>query len=418
MTYDVCIIGGGAAGLSAALSASHAGARVLILEAASRVGRKILASGNGRCNLANTRTAPYPGGGELARRVLAACPPERVLDFFHGLGLATAEEDGGRVYPACGHAAAVLDTLRAGLERQGVEVRCDCPVKGIAPAPGGFRLTVPAGMATAECRAAVAAFGGMAGGRLGHDGGPYRLLTALGHTLVPPRPALCPLETEKAAVKGLSGLRLPAILTLCRGGEPVEAAQGEMLFTDYGVSGVCVMELSRRAGEILAGGDTPELYLDFSPMLGLEDRRYARLAPQDPFRNVPRVRVLLEERRHRLPQEDVLLGLAPRLLREKLRGQTDAQLARSLSAMRLPVTGLRGMDQAQVTSGGISAGEFDPDTLASRRTPGLFAAGEALDVDGVCGGYNLQFAFASGLIAGRHAALSARSRCAGRTQNG
>ena len=108
MTYDVCIIGGGAAGLSAALSASHAGARVLILEAASRVGRKILASGNGRCNLANTRTAPYPGGGELARRVLAACPPERVLDFFHGLGLATAEEDGGRVYPACGQAAAVL----------------------------------------------------------------------------------------------------------------------------------------------------------------------------------------------------------------------------------------------------------------------------------------------------------------------
>ena len=391
---DVIIIGGGAAGLTAALSASKQGAPVTVLEAAPRVGRKILASGNGRCNLANLGAMRYNGDKALAEAVMEALPPAQVLAFFASLGLVTVEEAGGRVYPACGQAAAVLDVLRLTLDRQGVKVVCEAPVTKLERTKAGFRAATPQG--SFEARAVVAAFGGMAGGKLGHDGGPYQLLTKLGHTLVPPRPALTALVTEKKAVRGLSGLRLPARLTLCDGVKPVEAASGEALFTDYGVSGVCAMQLSRTAGELLNRGKQPMLYLDFSPMLGLTLRIYDRVEAGDPFANVPLLLACLKERQHTLPREALLTGLAPRLLAERLKG-----LALPFPA---PVVGVRGMENAQVTAGGIRGSEFDPKTLQSRRCPGLFAAGEALDVDGDCGGYNLQFAFASGLIAGENAA--------------
>ena len=413
---DVIIIGGGAAGLTAALSASACGARVTVLESASRVGRKILASGNGRCNLANLGPGRYFGDSALAARVLAQRPVEEVLRFFHGLGLITAEEDQGRVYPGCGQAAAVLDALRGEMDRRGVSVVCDARVTRIERVGRGLRAHTP-GQAYGAA-SLVAACGGMAGGRLGHDGAAYHLLTDQGHTLVPPRPALTPLTADKSAVKGLSGLRLPAVLTLCRrnGGlfNPVRAerdlplcqAQGEALFTDYGISGVCAMELARHAWqEKEASGAWPVLYLDFSPMLGIEPRVFGVWdAPRDPARNTPAVRALLEERRHILPQGELLVGLAPRLLRERLREQTVPQLAGSLTAFPVALSGVRGMEYAQVTAGGIAGQEFDPRTLESRCVPGLFAAGEMLDVDGACGGFNLQFAFASGLIAGEHAA--------------
>ena len=402
MNSDVLIIGGGAAGLTAALSASGQGASVLVMEAAPRVGRKILASGNGRCNLANTGPLRYFGDGEFARRVMEQCPPDEVLSFFRGLGLITVEEAGGRVYPGCGQASAVLDTLRFALEKHGVETLCGVRAEGAEKTENGFRVHTDRG--AFFCRRLIVACGGMAGGRLGHDGSPYRLLTALGHTLVPPRPALTQLTADKAAVKGLSGLRLPARLTLCRGNrEPVSAAAGEVLFTDYGVSGVCAMQLSRDADALLSAGEKAALYLDFSPMLNLIPRMYDRVSPRDPEENLPRVLACLRERRNILSGEDVLLGAAPRLLMEKLRGLPVEEAARRLAAYRVPLTGVRGFESAQVTSGGISCRDFDPATLASGIVPGLYCAGEMLDVDGDCGGYNLQFAFASGLIAGAHA---------------
>lgn len=409
---DVIIIGGGAAGLTAALSASQRGAKVTVLESAPRIGRKILASGNGRCNLANLGPMRYNGDTALASAVMAAYPVEKVLAFFSGLGLVTVEEAGGRVYPACGQAAAVLDVLRLALDRQGVKVVCEAPVTKLTKTKAGFQAVTPQG--TFEAKAVVAAFGGMAGGKLGHDGGPYQLLTKLGHTLVSPRPALTALVTEKKAVKGLSGLRLPARLTLCDGTKPVEAASGEALFTDYGVSGVCAMQLSRTAGELLNKGKQPILYLDFSSMLGLTPRIYDRVEAADPFENVPLLLSCLKERQHTLPKETLLTGLAPRLLAERLKGMSLPDMAKYLAAFPAPILGVRGMENAQVTAGGIRGGEFDPHTLQSRKCPGLFAAGEALDVDGDCGGFNLQFAFASGLIAGENAAKASphQSGCA------
>ena len=401
---DVIIIGGGAAGLTAALSASQRGAKVTVLEAAPRIGRKILASGNGRCNLANLGLMRYNGDTVLASAVLAAYPVEKVLSFFSGLGLVTIEEAGGRVYPACGQAAAVLDVLRLALDRQHVQVVCEAPVTKLTKTKTGFQAVTPQG--TFEAKAVVAAFGGMAGGKLGHDGGAYQLLTKMGHTLVSPRPALTALVTEKKAVKGLSGLRLPAKLTLCDGAKPVEAASGEALFTYYGVSGVCAMQLSRRAGELLNQGKQPTLYLDFSPMLGLIPRIYDRVEAADPFEHVPLLLSCLKERQHTLPKEALLTGFAPRLLVERLKGMSLPDMAKHLAAFPAPIVGVRGMENAQVTAGGIRGSEFDSRTLQSRTCPGLFAAGEALDVDGDCGGFNLQFAFASGLIAGENAALA------------
>ncbi len=395
---DVLIIGGGAAGLSAALSASKQGAKAAVLEAAPRIGRKILASGNGRCNLANTGPLRYYGGAALAQRVMDQWPVCRVLSFFRGLGLETVEEAGGRVYPACGQAAAVLDALRLALDRSRVDMVCGAPVTALNKTKDGFLADTPQGAYSAS--AAVVACGGMAGGKLGHDGGAYALLTQLGHTLIPPRPALTQLIGEKGAVRGLSGLRLPALLTLCQGEKPLEAAQGEALFTDYGVSGVCAMQLSRTAGELLNAGKRPMLYLDFSPMLGLTPRVYDRVQAKDPFENAPLLLACLQERQHTLPREALLTGLAPRLLAERLKGLALPELAKHLAAFPAPVIGVRGMENAQVTAGGIRGSEFDPRTLQSRRCPGLFAAGEALDVDGDCGGFNLQWAWASGLKAG------------------
>ena len=419
MTYDVIIIGGGAAGLSAALSASGQGAKTLVLEAAPRVGRKILASGNGRCNLANMRSSPYPGNDAFAGRVLAQRPAEAVLSFFHALGLMTIEEEGGRVYPACGQAAAVLDVLRLQLERQRVPILTEAPAARIERTKAGYRVHTPQG--AFEARALVAACGGMAGGKLGHDGSAYRLLTELGHTLVPPFPALCPLAAEKGAVKGLSGLRLPAILFLCRkkGGlyaakprdrdETLCSCQGEALFTDYGVSGICAMQLGRKAQEEHERtGAWPMLYLDFSPMLGLAPRQFGGVrSGLSALCHVRDVEALLRQREHILPLDALLTGLAPRLLSQRLRGQSIPELARSLAAFPVPLTGVRGMEAAQVTAGGLSVAEFDGGTLESRKLPGLFAAGEMLDVDGDCGGFNLMFAFASGLIAGENAARKA-----------
>ena len=400
--FDVIIIGGGAAGLTAALSASRGGKRAAVLEAAPWIGRKILASGNGRCNLCNVGAPRYYGGRAFAEKVLARKGVKDVLSFFRGIGLYVLEEAGGRVYPVTGQAASVLDALRGAAERAGVTVVCDAPVTSLRKTENGFTLT--ANGTEYRARAVVAAFGGMAGGKLGHDGRPYRLLTALGHTLREPQPALTQLITEKAAVKGLSGLRMPARLTLTVDGVPKAAAAGEVLFADYGISGVCAMQLSRDAGELCRRGQRPVLYLDFSPAMGLTPRVYDRVAPEPVGCNTEKVLVCLRERAHILPKEALLTGLLPRLLAEKVKGLPLPETARLLAAYPAPVTGVRGFESAQVTAGGIACREFDETTLMSRLVPGLYAAGELMDVDGDCGGYNLLFAFASGLIAGENAA--------------
>ena len=396
----VLILGGGASGLAAAVKAGQMGARVTLLERNDRVGKKLLATGNGRCNLANIGSPCYFGDTDFAGRVMQSMPVADVLSFFDSLGLPTRTDAGGRVYPACNQAAAVLDVLRFHLERLNVRVITGAQALAILPEKNGYCVRTADKDYHADC--VLVCCGGLAAPKLGAVNA-YGLLTALGCKLSAPAPALAPIETEKAPLRGLSGLRLPATLTLCDGDRPIARTQGEALFADYGVSGVCAMQLARDAQRLLSAHRQPMLYLDFSPAMGIGTYRMARLEHRRPDDNLPAMRAFLQRRAQILPG-DVLLGALPRLLRERMAAYQGEELARMLCAYPLRVTGVRGYDQAQVTQGGIDTADFDPATMACKHHPGLYACGEILNVDGDCGGYNLQFAFATGLLAAADAA--------------
>ena len=398
------VIGGGASGMAAAITAARLGGRVTLLEMEDRVGKKLLVTGNGRCNLLNDGPLCYYHGRALALALCGGDGPKRVRAFFEGCGLrvmAAAEED-GRVYPACGQAAAVLDALRFTCEREGVETVTGARAEHIRFSPGkGYTVSGAFGSRTGD--RLIAACGSPAG--KSSSPGAYGLLEALGHPVTGLSPALCPLECDMRALKALKGLRTPAVLTLLAGGRPVAQAGGECLFQEQGVSGICAMQLAADAWEVLGAGAA--LRVDFSPLMDLRDRAHfhrsagEKLLPPDP---APVLR-LLEERLSFLPRERLLYGLLPRVLADAAdRGRPSPEvLADRLTAFPLTVTGVRAA-QAQVTRGGMDLNFFDPDTLESVRLPGLYCCGEMLDVDGDCGGFNLMFAFLSGIRAGESAA--------------
>ena len=402
MSKNILILGGGASGLAAAVIASELGARVTILERSDRVAKKLLATGNGRCNLANTGKPIYFGDEDFAQTVLSRVSPQDVRDFFDRLGVPTRPDSAGRVYPACNQAAAVVDALRLRLAASGVRIVTGAQATEIRKTESGYTVKTSAGDFSGD--SVIVCCGGLAAPKLGAVNA-YSLLTNLGCKLLSPGPALTPIETDKAPIKGLSGLRLPVTLTLCDGRKPVAATQGEMLFADYGVSGVCVMQLARDAHNLLKRKARPVLYVDFSPAMGLGDYRMERIPPHDPYVNERRMLRYLQEREAYMPENDLLLGALPRLLRERLPRVSVEELAHLLCAYPLPVTGVRGYDQAQVTQGGIDTKDFSPETLEHRQHKGLYACGEILNVDGDCGGYNLQFAFACGMIAAEHAVM-------------
>lgn len=402
----VAVIGGGAAGMAAAVAAAECGDRVVILERMDRVGKKLLATGNGRCNLMNTGEPRYHGDPAFAERVLSLCGAARQRSFWENHGLALREEESGRVYPMTGQAATVLDTLRFSLERLGVETRTGVRVKDLRRNDDGWQVVTEDG--ALGCGRVIAAGGGKAQPKLGSDGSTYALLERLGHRLVTPRPALTQIETETASIKGLSGVRIRAAVSVLRDGLCVCRESGELLFADYGISGICAMQC--------AAFVTPAavISLNLTPMFS-----DAREAEHD----LARRRALWGDQ----PAERLLCGLLASRLSQRVTeaagvrtaGRTAASLspeelrriAARLMDFRLKPLGIKGFDSAQVTAGGIDTADFDPATMASRLAPGLHAAGEVLNVDGDCGGFNLMFAFGSGILAGlngRHTASEER----------
>ncbi len=395
---NVIIIGGGAAGMAAAIAAAECGDRVLVLERMDRVGKKILATGNGRCNLMNTGAARFPGGAALAEAVLARCGMAEQTRFWHHLGLRMREEDGGRVYPISGMSSTVLDCLRFTLDALGVETVVGAEVTNLSHGKRGW--TVTAGEVTYRADRVIVAGGGCAQPKLGSNGSAFDLLKAQGHTLVKPRPALTQILTDTAAIKGLAGIRARTDVRITNGTYEKYREGGELLFADYGVTGVCVMQCARYA----APGDI--LHINLTRALGFADAAAFK-----------------QELHHRRtdwasrPQTELLMGLCVPKLAQALcqaAGLKDCQrascgeltaaaidrLAAQAADFTLAIKGVKGFDSAQVTAGGISSDEFALDTLASRIAPGLHAAGEVLDVDGDCGGFNLMFAFGSGILAG------------------
>ena len=406
---DCIIIGGGAVGLAAACHLGRAAAEqhtsktVVVLEKAPRVGKKLLATGNGTCNLTNMTAARknYHGDPALAERMLAAFSPTQAVDFFTSIGVDCVARPDGKVYPASEQAAAVLDALRLEAAALGVETRCDCPVTAITPWREGYRLTTPDGDLTA--RQVLVCVGGAAAPALGGSAEGYRLLTDLGCEKTPLFPSIVQLRTATDYVRAVKGIRVDGEISLRLDGKPLATANGEILFTDYGLSGPAVMGISRHAadwerrkkGEMIA-----KLNL-------LPDRDEATLTARIAARSQlcgRKLEDLLTGLLHKRVGQTVLRVAGVMPLDRPADTLTQSECARVAAVIRgwdLPVTGTQGFGGAQVTAGGIDPSAFDPATLMHRRYRGLYAAGEVLNVDGDCGGYNLQFAWSCAYVAAK-----------------
>lgn len=396
----IAVVGGGASGLMAAYAASKAQpGPVLLLEKEARVGRKLLSTGNGRCNLLNLtvhQTCYHGSGAGIAQALLSQIGPYQLVDVFEAMGLHTRQEAEGRVYPYSGHAGSVLDALRAACARQGVRTLCGMEITRIKRDADGFTLFSADGQ-TVRAGRVILSTGGLAG--LPHGQAGYRLPEPFGHTVTKLMPALSPLKLPADRIRGLKGVRVQCRMTLYAGGDALRTEKGEALFTEYGLSGIAAMQLSRGAGEALSGGHYVTLSIRLLERQEAEQQvtHRAELYAGEPmerfFTGLLHPRVSL-----------CLLGEAGFSPQSSWDAQKAGALANLLCDWRLPVQGVLPLHKAQVTAGGIPLSEFDPHTLASRKAPGLYACGELLDVDGDCGGYNLLWAWVSGLVAGSAAA--------------
>ena len=395
----VLVIGGGAAGMMAALTAAENGHAVTLLERQGRVGRKLMATGNGRCNLTNHHVSPAHYHGEtpdFCRHALAAFDVGSTLLYFAGLGLLTTAEDSGRVYPFSNMAGSVLDVLRFALESSGIDLRTGCVVTGIKKKGNTFLVRTESGEEFTADRVILAA-GGAAGGKVGGVMDGYQLAKGLGHHRTALYPSLVQIRTDPTYPRALKGVKAEAAVTIRRGGEVLARNRGEVLFTEYGVSGPVIFDISRTAA---TGGDgltvTLDLFPDWEQREALDWLRQRRQSAGD-----REAGTLLTGALHsRLGQ---MVCKAAGFTNQRAAGLSDGDLRRIAAQVKgftLPITGVCGFDQAQVTAGGLRCGEFDPHTMESRLVPGFYACGEVLDIDGDCGGYNLQWAWSSGRAAG------------------
>ena len=395
---NVCVIGGGAAGMLAALTAAENGHRVLLLERQSRVGRKLLATGNGRCNLSNYHVSPahYHGGAGFCDFALSQFGVGETLQYFASLGLLTVSEASGRIYPMSNMAGSVLDVLRYALERPEIDLQTGQTVTAVRKMPEGFSVKTETDTFSARCL--ILAAGGAAGSKVGGGMDGYRLAKSLGHHRTALYPSLVQLKTDPTYPRALKGVKAQCGISICRGSQVLARNSGEVLFTEYGVSGPAIFDLSR---SVSAGGSDLTCLLNFVPdweeaeVLHWLSQRQAAMAAHE-------ASTLLTGSCHTRLGQMICKSAGftnqrvARLTRDDLR-----RIARQATHFALPITGTCGFDQAQVTAGGLDTSEFDPRTLQSRLVPGLYACGELLDVDGDCGGYNLQWAWSSGRLAGK-----------------
>ncbi len=399
---DVLVIGAGASGLIAAAEAGEAGARVILVDGNDRVGHKLYATGNGRCNLTNVQCSEkdYNGSGDgFVKTVLSAFPVEAALEYFRDAGLLIREEQEGRCYPYSGQAASVVAVLERRAASAGVVFRGGSPVVSCGRENGAFTAELASGE-TFTAGALVIACGGRAGLRFGSTGDGYGFARSFGHTLQPPRPALAGCVIDDPNVEALKG-RVRAVVTLYVNGKAAQSEAGEVQFTGYGISGICVMNLTR--------------FIHTAPPRKKKKNRPLAEEPRDRYEIgidfVPEMteselnELLCGFRNHAEPV-DAYAGVVTRSTAEvlaRLCPETGDAAAR-LKDWRMPVTAVRGWDEAQVTCGGIRREEIHPESMESKLVPGLFFCGEVVDVEGRCGGFNLQWAWSSGAVCGRHAA--------------
>ncbi len=397
----VGIVGGGASGMAAALAASETEqVQVILLERQARVGKKLSATGNGRCNLTNLRATATSYHGEapgFADCALNTYPAEDTLRWFRSLGLFTVAEASGRVYPFSDQANSVVDVLRLALNRPNITVHTGFEVRKIQKTEQGFAISD--GEKTLLCDRLIIACGGLAGTKLGGSMSGYQLLGKLGHRSTRLRPALVQIKSGWNALPALKGVRAECGATILYNGAKFAGSRGQIQFTEQGLSGPVIFEISRdvchQKGEWICR-------LDFLPDWE-EEELFSQLSMRRQ-RNIPAEELLTGILHNRLGR---VLAKAAGIKGSGTCGSlTDNQLAllcQVVKSLDVVLTEPLGMDSAQVTAGGVLTDQFIPETMESRLIPGLYACGEVLDIDGDCGGYNLQWAWSSGRLAGSSA---------------
>ncbi|MDP6626852.1 MAG: NAD(P)/FAD-dependent oxidoreductase [Methanopyri archaeon] len=395
--YDVIIIGAGPAGLLCAAYCGREGLRTLVLEKNAKAGRKLLLTGAGRCNL--THDGPvedlltrYGDKDRFVKPALLAFTNDDLVTFIEGRGLWTVVEAGGKVFPAKGDAHDVLRALLDGCRTKGVTVRYGEPVKEVGPG-----LEVRTGKDRYRARTVVIATGGRSYPGTGSTGDGYSLARALGHTIVGPSPALAPVIVKGYLFDGCAGISLGDVgATVFRDGKKVHASRGDVLLTHKGLSGPGILDLSRH----VRSGDVVRVALVDRDAQTFERELVDELAAQGKrsLRNVLARYDVPERLLHRVLE---VLGIPRELKASQLDKRTRRQLAEHFTGLSIEVERTGGYDEAMVTRGGVSVREIGPTTMGSRKITGLYFAGEVVDVDGDTGGYNLQFAFSSGVLAAK-----------------
>ncbi len=401
---SVIVIGGGASGMTAAISAARQGARVTIIDHMDRIGKKILSTGNGKCNYTNQKQGVRYYRGENPAFVLPVFSQfglKETLSFFRELGIYPKERD-GYFYPASGQAASVLEVLRMELKRLSVEIRTKCHLTSVQKTKKGFLLSTTSGNLNAD--SCIFACGGKSFPKSGSDGSAFPYIEQLGHTFIDVVPALVQMKAKQSFFKSIAGIRADILITLYTKNDCIKE-RGEVQLTNDGISGIPSFQVSRFAAKALRRKERVFAVLDFMPDLSKEELQQELIRRF--FRDDGKT------------CEEVLIGLfskklIPVFLKEnqislhKIAKQVDVmkleKFASYLKNVKIDILNTKGFESSQVTAGGVSTAELQADTLESKIVPGLFFAGEVIDIDGMCGGYNLQWAWSSGYVAGMNAA--------------
>lgn len=399
--FDVIVAGGCSAGLAAAIGAKrlYPQLNIAVLEKLPRVGKKILATGNGKCNLTNLNALSHEyRNRDFANGAFNKYPPGKIVEFFDSMGLLCYADGEGRVYPRSNTASSVLDALRFEAERLGVEMLTDTPVTQAKKQKGLFVIN---DMFCAE--KLILACGGKASPSQGSDGSGYPFAKTFGHSLTKLYPALVPLSIADDITKSMKGMRARNVLLTLENGNVIQQSRGEILFSDYGLSGIAAMELAAEAENAIASGKGKTFTrIDFEPDM-TEDEIISHLKHVRKINGLRSLDALLNGL---LPKAiGIAICKACKLYKSDtlIKCLTDSDLvliAEKLKDFPLEVKGTKGFANAQVTGGGIKVDEINPETMESKLCKGLYFAGEIIDVHGGCGGFNLQWAWASGLLAG------------------
>jgi len=397
------IIGAGAAGLCAAITSARAGQTVTLLEQNNKTGKKILVSGNGKCNIDNkyiNTNRFHSQNPSFIEDVLTDYHFEVVEKFFTSIGLELLEGKEGKMFPMSLQASSVVELLEYEAKRAGVQIICDCAVTSIAKDANTFTLETLQG--TKTCEKLLLASGSPAAPQLGGSNSGYAFATKMGHSLIPRHPSLVQLCSEEAWVKACAGVKVGGLAKLYANGEYISEKKGDLLFTNYGISGLAILDLSREVSTRLANFDYCELSLDLMPELSKEKLTNLFLNRIGEGSEKP-LNLWLQGILHKKLIPIIVEQSKCKVKTEKeLNRKEVGKLVYSIKNLKLSINDTKGFQGAEVATGGIDTTEVDPQTMESKLVPNLFFAGEILDVDGDRGGFNFHFAWVTGMRVARN----------------